>query len=105
MLIEDDNSLYGTTGLQAVLTKGDKTSDGGPGVTVGRITELQIEDCWTTGSGYLTKDTNHRKATGLQKEFQKKVISGFQALRQARAPVAGLEPATEWSLQISGRTR
>ncbi|GFN99136.1 hypothetical protein PoB_002564200 [Plakobranchus ocellatus] len=34
-----------------------------------------------------------------------KVISGFQALRQARAPVAGLEPATEWSLQISGRTR
>ncbi|GFO21882.1 hypothetical protein PoB_004838700, partial [Plakobranchus ocellatus] len=34
-----------------------------------------------------------------------KVISGFQALRQARAPVAGLEPATEGSLQISGRTR
>ncbi|GFO15154.1 hypothetical protein PoB_004165900 [Plakobranchus ocellatus] len=33
-----------------------------------------------------------------------KVISGFQALRQARAPVAGLEPATEGSLQISGRT-
>ncbi|GFO44932.1 hypothetical protein PoB_007143700 [Plakobranchus ocellatus] len=34
-----------------------------------------------------------------------KVILGFQALRQARAPVAGLEPATEGSLQISGRTR
>ncbi|GFN83136.1 hypothetical protein PoB_000964200, partial [Plakobranchus ocellatus] len=34
-----------------------------------------------------------------------KVISGFQAFRQARAPVAGLEPATEGSLQISGRTR
>ncbi|GFO01809.1 hypothetical protein PoB_002831400 [Plakobranchus ocellatus] len=34
-----------------------------------------------------------------------KVISGFEALRQARAPVAGLEPATEGSLQISGRTR
>ncbi|GFN84935.1 histone-lysine N-methyltransferase SETMAR [Plakobranchus ocellatus] len=34
-----------------------------------------------------------------------KVISGFQALRQARAPVAGLEPTTEGSLQISGRTR
>ncbi|GFN82252.1 hypothetical protein PoB_000875800 [Plakobranchus ocellatus] len=32
-----------------------------------------------------------------------KVISGFQALRQARAPKAGLEPATEGSLQISGR--
>ncbi|GFO13903.1 hypothetical protein PoB_004040800 [Plakobranchus ocellatus] len=34
-----------------------------------------------------------------------KVISGFQALRRARAPVAGLEPATEKSLQISGRIR
>ncbi|GFN81295.1 hypothetical protein PoB_000780100 [Plakobranchus ocellatus] len=33
------------------------------------------------------------------------VISGFQALRQARAPVTGLEPATEGSLQISGRIR
>ncbi|GFO26861.1 hypothetical protein PoB_005336600 [Plakobranchus ocellatus] len=31
--------------------------------------------------------------------------SGFQALRQARTPVAGLEPATGGSLQISGRTR
>ncbi|GFN99686.1 hypothetical protein PoB_002619200, partial [Plakobranchus ocellatus] len=30
---------------------------------------------------------------------------GFQALRQAKAPVAGFEPATERSLQISGRTR
>ncbi|GFO21621.1 hypothetical protein PoB_004812600 [Plakobranchus ocellatus] len=34
-------------------------------------------------------------ATGLW------VISGFKALRQARAPVAGLEAATEGSLQIS----
>ncbi|GFO07706.1 hypothetical protein PoB_003421100 [Plakobranchus ocellatus] len=33
-----------------------------------------------------------------------KVISGFKALRQAGAPMAGLEPATEGSLQISGRT-
>ncbi|GFO27517.1 hypothetical protein PoB_005402200 [Plakobranchus ocellatus] len=33
------------------------------------------------------------------------VISGYWALRQARAPVAGLEPSTEGSLQISGRTR
>ncbi|GFO16053.1 hypothetical protein PoB_004255800 [Plakobranchus ocellatus] len=32
-----------------------------------------------------------------------KVISGFQALRQVRAPMAGLEPATEGSLRISGR--
>ncbi|GFO42187.1 hypothetical protein PoB_006869200 [Plakobranchus ocellatus] len=34
-----------------------------------------------------------------------KVISVFQVPRQARAPVAGLEPAREGSLQISGRTR
>ncbi|GFO50695.1 hypothetical protein PoB_007720000 [Plakobranchus ocellatus] len=33
-----------------------------------------------------------------------KVISGFNAFRQAGAPMAGLEPATEGSLQISGRT-
>ncbi|GFO16110.1 neural cell adhesion molecule l1 [Plakobranchus ocellatus] len=31
-----------------------------------------------------------------------RVIPGFQALRQARAPVAGLEHATKESLQISG---
>ncbi|GFN79644.1 hypothetical protein PoB_000615000 [Plakobranchus ocellatus] len=41
----------------------------------------------------------------LQVPVHNKVISGFQALRQARAPVTGLEPATEGSLQISGRTR
>ncbi|GFO20675.1 hypothetical protein PoB_004718000 [Plakobranchus ocellatus] len=34
-----------------------------------------------------------------------KVISGFQAIRRAKSPVAGLEPATEESLQISERTR
>ncbi|GFO02728.1 hypothetical protein PoB_002923300 [Plakobranchus ocellatus] len=34
-----------------------------------------------------------------------KVISGYEAPCQARAPMAGLEPATEGSLQISGRTR
>ncbi|GFO25588.1 hypothetical protein PoB_005209300 [Plakobranchus ocellatus] len=33
------------------------------------------------------------------------VISGSQALRQARVPVAELEPKTEGSLQISGLTR
>ncbi|GFO21069.1 hypothetical protein PoB_004757400, partial [Plakobranchus ocellatus] len=32
-----------------------------------------------------------------------KVISGFQTLRQDRVPVAGLEPVTEESLQITGR--
>ncbi|GFO20405.1 hypothetical protein PoB_004691000 [Plakobranchus ocellatus] len=43
--------------------------------------------------------------TVLIRPIHNKVISGFQALRQARAPVAGLEPVTEGSLQISGRTR
>ncbi|GFO50437.1 solute carrier family 12 member 2 [Plakobranchus ocellatus] len=31
------------------------------------------------------------------------VISSFYALRQARTPMVGLKPATEWSLQISWR--
>ncbi|GFO20603.1 endothelin-converting enzyme 1 [Plakobranchus ocellatus] len=39
------------------------------------------------------------------KTVYNKVISGFRALRQARAPAAALEPAIEGSLQISGRTR
>ncbi|GFO21583.1 hypothetical protein PoB_004808800 [Plakobranchus ocellatus] len=34
-----------------------------------------------------------------------KVISGFQAVRRATAPVVGFEFATEGSLQISGRSR
>ncbi|GFN81524.1 hypothetical protein PoB_000803000 [Plakobranchus ocellatus] len=33
------------------------------------------------------------------------MISGFQARRQARAPVTGLDPATEGSLQISEQIR
>ncbi|GFO00471.1 hypothetical protein PoB_002697600 [Plakobranchus ocellatus] len=33
------------------------------------------------------------------------VISGFQALRQARTPVVRLEPTTDGSLQISRRIR
>ncbi|GFN97330.1 hypothetical protein PoB_002383600 [Plakobranchus ocellatus] len=37
--------------------------------------------------------------------FHNKVISGFQALRRVRAPMAGLEPGTEGSLQISGQIR
>ncbi|GFO33830.1 hypothetical protein PoB_006033500 [Plakobranchus ocellatus] len=41
----------------------------------------------------------------VYKAVHNKVISDFQALRQARVRVAALEPATEGSLQISGRTR
>ncbi|GFN86400.1 hypothetical protein PoB_001290600 [Plakobranchus ocellatus] len=33
------------------------------------------------------------------------MISGFQAFRQVRAPVAGLEPAIDGFMQISGRIR
>ncbi|GFN74907.1 hypothetical protein PoB_000141300 [Plakobranchus ocellatus] len=41
----------------------------------------------------------------LYKPVHNKVISGFKTLHQARALMAGLEPATERSLQISGRTQ
>ncbi|GFN85122.1 hypothetical protein PoB_001162800 [Plakobranchus ocellatus] len=37
------------------------------------------------------------------KPVNNKVISGFEALRQVRVPVAGLEPSTEESWQVSGR--
>ncbi|GFO10930.1 hypothetical protein PoB_003743500 [Plakobranchus ocellatus] len=46
----------------------------------------------TEGLGYCIKSVHNN------------VISGFRALLQAGAPMAGLEPATEGSLQISGRT-
>ncbi|GFN80908.1 hypothetical protein PoB_000741400 [Plakobranchus ocellatus] len=35
-----------------------------------------------------------------QLDVYKKVISGFQALREARAPVVRLEPATEGSADL-----
>ncbi|GFO35814.1 hypothetical protein PoB_006231900 [Plakobranchus ocellatus] len=67
-----------------------------------------------TEDGDLMKELEQRvkSSTGyavmgqgiVEMKIHDKVISGFQALRQARAPVAGLEPTTEWSLQISGRT-
>ncbi|GFO16997.1 hypothetical protein PoB_004350200 [Plakobranchus ocellatus] len=44
-------------------------------------------------------------AHGLLTHVHKKGISGFEAIRQAWVRVMGLEPATERSLQISGRTR
>ncbi|GFN85579.1 hypothetical protein PoB_001208500 [Plakobranchus ocellatus] len=37
-----------------------------------------------------------------ERPVHNKVISGFQALRQARAPVAGLEPATEGPCRSQG---
>ncbi|GFO11448.1 phosphodiesterase [Plakobranchus ocellatus] len=54
----------------------------------------------------------HVAATGetvnlqdAMKPVHNKVITGFQTLSQARAPTAGIEPATEGFLQISGRSR
>ncbi|GFN76130.1 hypothetical protein PoB_000263600 [Plakobranchus ocellatus] len=41
----------------------------------------------------------------IQKPVDDKVISGFQASRQARVPVEGLEPATEGPLHIAGWIR
>ncbi|GFO05672.1 hypothetical protein PoB_003217700 [Plakobranchus ocellatus] len=38
----------------------------------------------------------------LAQPVHNKVISGFRALPQARAPVVGLEPATEGSLRSQG---
>ncbi|GFN89152.1 hypothetical protein PoB_001565800 [Plakobranchus ocellatus] len=48
---------------------------------------------------------HHDDSTGprVTGPVHNKVISGLRALRQAAAPVAGLEPATEGPLQISGR--
>ncbi|GFN82222.1 hypothetical protein PoB_000872800 [Plakobranchus ocellatus] len=43
-----------------------------------------------------------RTSKNEENPVHNKVISGFEALRQAGAPVAGLEHATEGSLQISG---
>ncbi|GFN80155.1 alpha-ketoglutarate-dependent dioxygenase alkb homolog 7, mitochondrial-like protein [Plakobranchus ocellatus] len=39
----------------------------------------------------------------IYSQIHNKVISGFQALSQARVSVAGLEPVTQRSLQVSGR--
>ncbi|GFO21624.1 hypothetical protein PoB_004812900 [Plakobranchus ocellatus] len=57
------------------------------------------------GSHTIDFILNRMRCTSDCKVVHNKVISDFQALRQARAPVTGLEPATEGSLQISGRTR
>ncbi|GFO07149.1 hypothetical protein PoB_003365400 [Plakobranchus ocellatus] len=52
----------------------------------------------------ITDNSFRLKNTVGKKPVHNKVISGFKALRQAGPPMAGLEPATERSLQISGRT-
>ncbi|GFO19044.1 hypothetical protein PoB_004554900 [Plakobranchus ocellatus] len=43
-------------------------------------------------------------AHGLLTHVHKKVISGFQTICQTRGAEAGLDPAPEGSLEISGRT-
>ncbi|GFN97381.1 hypothetical protein PoB_002388700 [Plakobranchus ocellatus] len=65
----------------------------------GLLVFLYAYDSWTSYSKL------ERVQVFVCSQSTYKVISGFQALRQARAPVAGLEPTTERSPQISGRTR
>ncbi|GFO28203.1 hypothetical protein PoB_005470800 [Plakobranchus ocellatus] len=51
------------------------------------------------------KRNNSNNNEGLDfciESVHNKMISGFKALRQAGAPMSGLEPATEGSPQISG---
>ncbi|GFO39694.1 hypothetical protein PoB_006619900 [Plakobranchus ocellatus] len=60
--------------------------------------------CASSSFGY-SSIYHHAFLFVIERPVHNKVISGFQALRQARAPEAGLEPATEGSLQISGWTR
>ncbi|GFO10894.1 hypothetical protein PoB_003739900 [Plakobranchus ocellatus] len=58
----------------------------------------------TTQQAILETNTIWRKVLGFcLQHVHNKVISGFYSLRQAKAPVAGLEPATDGSMQISGR--
>ncbi|GFN80723.1 hypothetical protein PoB_000722900 [Plakobranchus ocellatus] len=54
--------------------------------------------------GYILSKKDYKILHLKRKPVHNKVISGFKALRQAGAPTAGLEPATEGSLQISGRS-
>ncbi|GFO13585.1 hypothetical protein PoB_004009000 [Plakobranchus ocellatus] len=51
-----------------------------------------------------TKRACHAVLTGWMTGVHNKVISGFKALRQAGAPMAGSNPPLKGSLQISGRT-
>ncbi|GFO33729.1 hypothetical protein PoB_006023400 [Plakobranchus ocellatus] len=52
----------------------------------------------------MRNDDDARRLGFCIQPVHNKVISGFKALRQAGAPMAGLEPAPKGSLQISGRT-
>ncbi|GFO32896.1 endo-1,4-beta-mannanase 2 [Plakobranchus ocellatus] len=52
----------------------------------------------------INKPEDMLKVGEISFTLHNKVLSGFKAFRQAGALMAGLEPATEGSLQISGRT-
>ncbi|GFO01639.1 hypothetical protein PoB_002814400 [Plakobranchus ocellatus] len=78
----------------------------GVGGTMGGKTRWYLQGCFCRGSssftGYLWPDKGPENLRSSS--FHNKVISSFQAFRQVRAPVAGFKPATEESMQISGRT-
>ncbi|GFN82521.1 hypothetical protein PoB_000902700 [Plakobranchus ocellatus] len=56
------------------------------------------------GAGWRGERGRGGQSTQQTQFTHNDVISGFQALRQARMPMAGLEPATEGSLHISQGT-
>ncbi|GFO36905.1 hypothetical protein PoB_006341000 [Plakobranchus ocellatus] len=57
----------------------------------------------TGGFHTISFHTSFEKYNHFSTPVHIKVISGFKALRQAGAPMVGLEPSREGSLQILGR--
>ncbi|GFO46674.1 hypothetical protein PoB_007317900 [Plakobranchus ocellatus] len=69
------------------------------------LTTRIVPPCWISGSCAVSLSGSTRAGRGKKAGLSFLYIASPQQgdLRQARAPVAGLEPATEGSLQISGR--
>ncbi|GFO21644.1 hypothetical protein PoB_004814900 [Plakobranchus ocellatus] len=59
----------------------------------------------TTQAKVASNWRNSNSSSSSSSSSRTTMISAFQALRYARAPVAGFEPATQGSLQISERGR
>ncbi|GFO01370.1 hypothetical protein PoB_002787500 [Plakobranchus ocellatus] len=62
--------------------------------------EFIIQRCSTRGLKWASSLTSTRQ--NVPQPGHNKMILSFEAFRQARAPVARLEPTTEKSLQILG---
>ncbi|GFN89377.1 hypothetical protein PoB_001588300 [Plakobranchus ocellatus] len=94
-------------GSQGGFDSHSATSDDGT-----KTRELILKRARLTVAGSSPHRQWHRKGeracdllglNGLQKPVHKKVVSNFQTFHEARAPMTGLEPASEGSLQVSGR--